>query len=182
MTMFALIVEAAVLLVLLVSSVMSLFIDRKVASTSPRGIGEELRRSGRHVVTVAADGFTWNPSLPAGTDNRIYGPGTATYQSTADGNVQLDYVDSSGRTGTWTGPLPAEFAEPRRAPVSPYALTKPAVGAVAFVIGILIADGGTKHMLLVGLTWALAGWILAAVFVMTTSMVTRTRAFAAQRP
>lgn len=182
MTMFGLIVEIAALVVLFIQFVMSTLIDRKVASTSPRGIGEQLRRSGTHVVRVPADGFTWNPSLPPGTDNRIYGPGTASYHSTADGNVQLDYVDSTGRTGTWTGPLPAEFAEPRRAPVSPYAIAKPAVAGVGFVIGMLIADGGTKHTLLVALTWALAGWILAAIFVMTTSMVTRTRAFAAQRP
>lgn len=182
MTMVALVLVGGILLVLLMSFTMSTLIDRTVASTSPRGIGAALRRSGVHVVRVPADGFTWNPSLPPGTANRIYGPGTATYRSTVGGNVQLDYVDGTGREGSWSGPLPAEFAEPVRAEISSYIFAKPVLAGFGFLLGLLLAEGGTEHRLLVAVSWALAGWVLAAIVVMTISMVTRTRAFAAQRP
>jgi hypothetical protein len=180
MTTFALVLGSVVLLVMFVSFGASLLIDRTVASTSPRGIGEQLHRAGTHVVAVPADRFTWNPSLPPGTANRLYGPGTATYRNTESGEVQLDFVAATGRTGTWTGPLPAEFAEPVRASASPYSFAKPVLAVAGIVVGLLIADGSTRHVLLVGVTLGLIGWLVAAVAVMTTSMVTRTRAFAAQ--
>jgi hypothetical protein len=134
------------------------------------------------VVKVPADRFTWNPAQPPGPHNRLYGPGIATYRSTADGQVALDYVESTGRTGRWLGPLPAEFAEPGRSTRTRHSGAKPVAAAVGFLVGLLITSGATEHALLVAVSLALAGWILAGVAVMTTSMVTRTRAFAAQRP
>jgi hypothetical protein len=148
--------------------------------TSPGGVAQRLTATGRHVVSVAAHRYVWNPSLPVGPKNRVEGPGTATYTYAA-GVVTLDYAPRSGEARRYTGGLPEGLHQPDTTPSLGADIAAPVVGLATAIIALLIEGGPlSDHITLVSL-WGITGWIVASIVMMTTNQVIRTRAFAANR-
>jgi hypothetical protein len=148
--------------------------------TSPGGIAKRLTATGRHVVSIPANRFVWNPSFPVGANNRVPGPGTATY-TYVDGIVTLDYVPKNGESRRYTGPLPEGLTQPETAPSLVASVAAPALAIVAAAVAVLIAGGSVGDHITLASLIGLAAWFLTTVVVMATNQVIRTQSFAAGR-
>jgi hypothetical protein len=150
--------------------------------TSPDGIARRVTSgSRRHVVRFAANRFTWNPALPVGKDNRLYGPGTATYTLDEHGVVQLDVTPVQGEVRHYSGPLPEGLQRADSAPSLGAALLAPAVAIVGFVVGYMVIAGDGDNHFAAGAWLAIAAWVAASVILMVTNVLIRSHAMTAAR-
>lgn len=177
----AAVIFGTIFVLLLVWRVTSVAIHWRVGLTSPRGIASQLRSAGgRHEVRVGPKRYGWNPSEPMGRENRLYGPGTATYWLDDADVVHLEFVPTAGTPQQFEGPFPTGLQLPSENPSLAALVAAPACGVIGFLIADIAASGSTAHRLAVGFVFGIVGWVVGSVVQMTVAAVTRTRALAAQ--
>jgi hypothetical protein len=148
--------------------------------TSPGGIAKRLTADRRHVISIPANRYVWNPSHPLGSDNRVHGPGTATY-TYADGIVTLDYAPKDGEARHYTGPLPEGLTGPEATPSLIATLAAPVIAIIAAVVAVLLAGGSVGDHITLGALVGLGAWVLTSIVMMATNQTIRTQSFAASR-
>jgi hypothetical protein len=160
---------------LLGSYALSVWIVWTVNRRSPDGILDRLRRHGRHKVRVPAGRFTWNPALPRGSANRVFGPGWATYRLDDDGMVHLHFAPAEGSSEDWVGPRPEGTTDRPTSAVRGLVLVYPASALVGFLLGYFVVAHQAADRVRGGLWYALVGWFAAWCVLHVAQIVLRSR-------
>lgn len=149
---------------------------RNAFASTPKGVVRQLSKTGSvHLKHVKSIEGIWNPSRPLGQDNRVFGPGEATYSLNDSASVTLEFREPSGQSRRYSGPVPETLIHPtrevlRRRKLLRYVLVGyVAVMIVGFVIGYAVVGGSALHRLIAGGV----GLLIAMVLVSLMTLVLR---------
>ena len=130
---------------------------RNAFAYTPKGVLRHLGKTARvHLKHVRSFEGIWNPSKPLGQDNRLFGPGEATYSIDDHGTVTLEFRVKNGLWKSYTGPVPEMFIHPSKKVVRARKIFRYvllgylAVIIVGFMIGYAVAGGTAVHRLIAG--------------------------------
>src|SRR5579871_4757860 len=79
---------------------------RNVFAATPKGVMRRLQKSSPVQLRLRGTDGVWNPAKPLGADNRIFGPGRATYWQDEAGTIHLELRERDGRLRKFEGPIP----------------------------------------------------------------------------
>jgi hypothetical protein len=149
---------------------------QNVFASTPKGVLRHLRKTGsvrlRHVKTT--DGI-WNPSRPLGLDNRLYGPGEATYSLDDPATVTLEFRAKDGQVTRYSGPIPETIIHPsekveRARNLFRWVLVGYfAIVLIGFGIGWVVGGGSPLHRLIAGVI----GMLIAMALMWFAALVIR---------
>ncbi len=147
---------------------------RNAFASTPKGVLRHLGKTGSvHLKHVKSIEGIWNPSKPLGQDNRIFGPGEATYSLDDFATVTLEFRMRNGPLKRYSGPIPESLIHPTEKVLRARKLLRyvligyVAIMIVGFVIGYAVGGGSALHRLIaggIGLLIAIAlVWLVALV-------------------
>jgi hypothetical protein len=149
---------------------------RNTFATTPKGVLRHLAKTGSvHLKHVKSIEGIWNPSKPLGQDNRLFGPGEATYSFDDVATVTLEFRERNGHVKRYSGPVPEPLTHPTEEVLRARKLLRYVlVGYVAlmiigFAIGYGVAGGSALHRLIVGGI----GLLIAMILVWFVALVLR---------
>jgi hypothetical protein len=135
------------------SSIFMWWWTRNSFASTPKGVLRHLRKAGAHRTRIRAWEGIWNPAKPPGIDNRIFGPGEATYWLDESEIVHLEFRNGD-RRDEYTGPIPASLFHPTeldlhaRKRLRSMLLGLVALMVIGCVVGAIVSGGSALHRLL----------------------------------
>lgn len=130
---------------------------RNAFASTPKGVLRHLGKTGSvHLKHVKSIEGIWNPSKPPGRDNRLFGPGEATYSLDDPATVTLEFRVRNGQLKRYTGPIPETLIYPTEKVLRARKLLRYvllgyiAIMIVGFVIGYAVVGGSALHRLIAG--------------------------------